>query len=150
MDDPMNYFATPAVNLVWAMIEATSIIKEEGLKERDARHAKHAKAFQKAILGLGFTLLAEEKCRAYTLSNIIYPSGIDDMEFRKALIEEGIIGAGGLGAYKGKMFRIGHMGNIDTNDLVATLSTIERVLARFGKLEKAGLGVGIYLDELAK
>ena len=150
MDDPLKYFATPAVNLIWALKESVAIIKAEGLKAREVRHRKHARAVQKALIALGFTLLAEEGCRAITLSNVIYPEGIDDGLFRKTLLEEGIVVAGGLGAYAGKMFRLGHMGNIETNDLVAALSTIERALEKAGKLDKHGIGVGTYLAEIAK
>jgi len=150
MDDPLKYFATPAVNLVWALKESVAIIKAEGLKARAERHHKHARAVQKALEALGFSILAEESCRAITLSNAIYPEGIDDAVFRKTLLDEGIVVAGGLGAYAGKLFRLGHMGNIETNDLVAALSTIERALAKAGKLKAHGIGVGTYLAEIAK
>ena len=150
MDDPLKYFATPAVNLVWALKEAVAIIKEEGLKAREQRHHKHARAVAKALEALGFSILAEESCRAITLSNVIYPKGIDDGAFRKILLEEGIVVAGGLGAYAGKMFRLGHMGNIETNDLVAAIGTIERALASAGNLKEHGVGVGTYLTEIAK
>ncbi|MCL2580237.1 MAG: alanine--glyoxylate aminotransferase family protein [Oscillospiraceae bacterium] len=151
MDDPLKYFATPAVNLVWAMKESVRIIEAEGgLKARYERHLKHARAIQKALESLGLKILAEESCRAVTLSDVLYPDGVDDMTFRKTLIEEGIICAGGLGAYAGKMFRLGHMGNIETNDIVAVLSTVERTLARVGKLDKLGTAVSTYLTEISK
>ena len=151
MDDPMKYFATPAINLVWALKESIRIIKEEGgLKARYERHLKNARAVQKALMALGFTLLAEESCRAVTLSNAIYPEGIVDADFRKILIEEGMVVAGGLGPYAGKLFRMGHMGNITVNDMVAALGTIERGLIRVGKPPKPGIGVGTYLEEMAK
>ena len=151
MDDPMKYFATPAINLVWAMKESVRIIKEEGgIKARYERHLKHARAIQKAVEALGLKILADKDCRAVTLSDILYPEGIVDLDFRKALIEEGIICAAGLGPYAGKMFRVGHMGNIETNDIVAVLSTIERVLNRFGKLNKFGTAVSTYLEEVSK
>jgi aspartate aminotransferase-like enzyme len=54
MDDPSKYFATPAINLVFAMSEATKIIAEEGLKPRYERHKKNAAAVRKAL---------EEVCR---------------------------------------------------------------------------------------
>ena len=151
MEDPIKYFATPAVNLVWALKESIRIIKAEGtLKDRYVRHLKNARAVQKALEALGFTLLAEKHCRAVTLSNAIYPEGIDDLQFRKFLFEEGIVVAGGLGAYAGKLFRIGHMGNVDQNEEVVALAAIERALARVGKLSQAGLGVGTYLEEMMK
>ncbi len=150
MDDPSKYFATPAVNLVWALQESVRIIKEEGMKARYQRHLKNARAMQKALEALGFTLLAQPGCRAVTLSNLIYPAGVEDAKFRAALLEEGVIVAGGLAAYAGKMFRLGHMGNIDVNDEVAVLGVIERALNQCGHAVPYGKGVGVYLEEMEK
>ena len=151
MDDPMKYFATPAINLIWALKESVRIIKAEGgLKARYERHFKHSRAIHKAMEAMGLKLLADESCRAVTLSDVLYPEGIVCLDFRKAMIAEGVIVAGGLGAYAGKMFRMGHMGNIETNDVVAALSSLERVLHGFGKLPKLGVGVSAYLAEITK
>jgi len=148
MDDPSKYFATPAVNLVWALKESVRIIKEEGLENRYNRHIKYAKAMQKALEALGFKLLAEKEHRAYTLSTVLYPEGIDDAEYRKILGEEGVVVAGGLGEYKGKMFRLGHMGNIDMHDLVSVISAVERALIRCKKDVTPGTGVSVLTKEL--
>lgn len=148
MQDPSKYFATPAINLVWALKESVRIIKEEGLENRYDRHKKVARAMQAALEGLGFKILAKKDYRAVTLSNVIYPDGIDDAQFRKLLYDEGIVVAGGLGAYAGKMFRLGHMGNVDTHDLVAVIATIERALYKIGRNVELGKGVGILLKEL--
>jgi len=150
MLDPSKYFATPAVNLVWALKESIRIIKEEGPGARYERHLKNARAMQKALEALGFGLLAEADHRAVTLSNIIYPEGINDAAFRSTLMEEGIIVGGGLAAYAGKMFRIGHMGNIDINDEVAVLGVIERTLYKTAGIEKLGVGVAAYMKEMLK
>ena len=151
MDDPAKYFATPAINLIWALKESVRIIKAEGgIKARSERHLKNARAIQKALESIGFKILADADCRAVTLSNVLYPEGTDDMLFRKTLIEEGIIVAPGLGPTAGKLFRLGHMGNIDTHDIVSALSTIERALARVCKIEKFGVAVGIFLAEVKK
>ena len=150
MEDPSKYFATPAVNLVWAMKEAVRIIKEEGLENRFKRHEKQAAAMRKALRSLGFEILAEEGHEAPTLSNVLYMEGIDDGEFRKLEQEEGIIVAGGLGAYAGKMFRIGHMGNADMHDLVSSLAAIERTLYRMGAKVKFGTSVGVFMEEMMK
>lgn len=150
MDEPSKYFATPAVNLVWAMKEATKIISEEGYKERYERHKKNAEAMQTALESMGFGILAEKEHRAVTLSNLIYPEGVEDAAFRNTLYEEGITVAGGLGAYAGRMFRLGHMGNIDINDEVAVLGVIERALIRCGISVKPGKAVGIYMTEMMK
>ena len=148
MTDPSKYFATPAVNLVWALAEATRIIQEEGYQARHARHVKNAEAVRKAVSSLGFTELAEEGHRACTLSTLIYPDGLDDALFRSKLYDEGIIVAGGLAQYAGRMFRLGHMGNIDINDEVAVLGAIERALADCGREVPYGRAIGIYLEEM--
>lgn len=150
MHEPIKYFATPAVNLVWALKESVNIIKNEGLENRYARHQKVGRAMQAALEGLGFKLLADKNYRAVTLSNLIYPEGIDDVQFRKTLYDEGVAVAGGLAAYAGKMFRLGHMGNVDMHDLVAVIATIERALYKAGKQVELGTGVGILMKELLK
>ncbi|MDD4708435.1 MAG: aminotransferase class V-fold PLP-dependent enzyme, partial [Firmicutes bacterium] len=150
MNDPSKYYATPAVNMVWALKESVRIIKEEGLEERYARHRKDAAAMQAALETLGFTILAKESCRAVTLSNLVYPEGTDDAKFRSLLAEEGIMVAGGLGAYAGRMFRLGHMGNIDKHDLVSVIATIERALYRAGMPVELGKGVGVLQEKLLK
>lgn len=148
MNDPSKYFGTPPVNLIWALQESLRIMKEEGIEARYVRHIKVARAMQAALEDLGFRVLADKQYRAVTLSNVIYMDGIDDGEFRKTLAEEGAVVAGGLGAYAGKMFRLGHMGNIDIHDLVSTIAAIERTLYRLGIKDVLGKGVTTLTKEL--
>jgi aspartate aminotransferase-like enzyme len=148
MKDTSKYFATPAINLVWALKESVRMIKEEGIENRYARHKKTAAAMQAALEILGFRILAKEGCRAVTLSNPIYPEGTDDAKFRGFLAEEGIMVAGGLAAYAGRMFRLGHMGNIDKHDMVSIIATIERALYRAGMPVELGKGVGVVQKHL--
>ena len=143
MKDPSKYYATPAVNMVWALKESVKMIKEEGIENRYARHKKTGRAMQKAVEGLGFKILAKPENRAVTLSDVIYPEGIDDAKFRGLLAEEGIVVAGGLGPWAGKMFRLGHMGNIDKHDMISVIATIERALYKAGAPVELGKGVGI-------
>lgn len=150
MQDPAKYFATPAINLIWALQESIRIAKEEGRQGRYDRHRKNARAMQAALTELGFTVLAEEGHRAVTLSNLVYPEGVDDAKFRATVMEEGMIVAGGLAAYAGRMFRIGHMGNIDINDEVAALGIIERTLYKVAGIDKLGQGIAVYMREMLK
>ncbi|MBI4417760.1 MAG: alanine--glyoxylate aminotransferase family protein [Ignavibacteriales bacterium] len=150
MKDPSKYFATPAVNLVWALKESVRIIKEEGLDARHERHAKVGKAIQSALETLGFRILADPAHRATTLSAILYPEGLNDAAFRQTLGDEGAQVSAGLGAYAGKMFRMGHMGNTDMHDLVAVLASIERTMNRCGKPVEPGAGVTAFLKNLTK
>lgn len=148
MQDPAKYFATPAINLIWALQESIRIAKEEGRQGRFDRHLKNARAMQAALTELGFTVLAEEGHRAVTLSNLVYPEGVDDAKFRAMVMEEGMIVAGGLAAYAGRMFRIGHMGNFDINDEVAALGIIERTLYKVAGIDKLGQGIAFYMREM--
>ena len=148
MKDPSKYYATPAVNMIWALKESVRMIKEDGIDNRYEKHRKVGRSMQKAVEGLGFKILAKEGNRAVTLSNLIYPEGIDDVKFRGLLAEEGIVVAGGLGPYAGRMFRLGHMGNVDKHDLVAVIATIERALYRAGAPVELGKGVGILQSAL--
>jgi aspartate aminotransferase-like enzyme len=148
MDDPSKYFATPAINLIWALKESIRLIEEEGIQDRYQRHKKNAVAVQKAMNTLGFSILANPKYRAVTLSNLIYPDGIVDQDFRAKLYDEGIVVAGGLGAYAGRMFRLGHMGNINIGHMLTAIAAIERTMHYFGKLPQPGLALGTYLSEM--
>ena len=150
MENPAKYFATPAVNLVWAMNEAVSIIREEGLKERAIRHRKNADAVAKALESIGLSIVARAGCRASTLSLAVYPEGVDDAQFRAAMLDEGVVVAGALGQFAGKAFRVGHMGNITPNEMVVMLSAVERSLARCGVSVEQGKAVGTYTAEISK
>ena len=148
MDDPSKYFATPAINLVFAMAEATKIIAEEGLKPRYERHLKNGSAVGKALESIGLRILAKQGCRASTLSCVIYPEGVNDAKFRASMISGGVVVAGALGAYAGKAFRIGHMGNITVNDMVHLVGAIERSLVACGYSIKLGTAVGAYMEAM--
>jgi len=141
MKNPMKYFGTPPVNLIWALKESLSIIKNEGLNNRFNRHINDSKRIREALLELGFSILADEECQASTLSNVIYPEGFDDSSFRQELANQGVVVAGGLGEYAGKLFRLGHMGNIDEHTIFSTISAIERVLIKMGKTKQVGKGL---------
>ena len=150
MENPAKYFATPAVNLIWAMKESVRIIKEEGLKERAARHRKNADAIVKALESIGFKPLANADCRASTLTVAIYPEGVDDAKFRSTMYAEGVVCANALASYLGKAFRLGHMGNITENQIVVGLSAVERSLKACGIDVEMGKAVGVYLSEIRK
>ena len=133
MKDPTKYFGTPPINLIWALKESVKVIKEEGIENRYKRHIKDAEFIQNKLIDMGFDILAKEDCRAATLSNVVYPKNIKDAEFRSVLAEEGIVVAGGLGPYAGKLFRLGHMGNIDQHIIYSTLGAIERTISKISE-----------------
>jgi aspartate aminotransferase-like enzyme len=124
--DPTKYFATPAVNMTYALHESCRMILEEGLEERFRRHAKIASAFRAGLRAIGLRLLCTDTVASNTLTVAHYPNGVRDVEFRKSMAEEyGIVVAGGLAALRERAFRVGHMGNVNRNDILATLAAIE-------------------------
>lgn len=148
MQDPAKYYATPPINLIWALQESLRIMKQETLEARYQRHVKNAQAMQAAFEAMGFKILANPACRAHTLSNLIYPEGIDDLAFRTKLAEEGVQAAGGVGQYAGKMLRVGHMGNADRHTMIATLAALERTMHHFKPDYQPGGAVAAYLARI--
>jgi len=137
-----GYFATHAVNMVNALHQGLKIILNEGLEERFKRHKRFALAFQTGLEELGFSILPSKEIRANTMSTVSYPSGIEDLSFREKLYENGVLVSAGKGVLAGKIFRLGHMGNITENEVVATISIIERTLSEFNYNFKLGSGIG--------
>ncbi|MGN7407872.1 pyridoxal-phosphate-dependent aminotransferase family protein [Sporosarcina sp. SAFN-010] len=132
MHDPSKYFATPPVNMIYALEEGLRIVEEEGLKERYVRHKAYGSAVRSALRVYGMVPLAEEKDAAPTLSCIYYPEGVDDAAFRAELAKEGVILSGALAHLAGKAFRIGHMGNTTPEMLETAIRKIGEALQNCG------------------
>ncbi len=128
MHDPSKYFSTPCVNEIRAFTEGTKIMLEEGMGQRFARHQKIARAFRAGLLALGFRLFTQEEFLADTLSVLYYPLGVEDVAFRTRLAERGVIVAGGLGDVAGKVFRMGHMGNLSYSQVEFAIDALESTL----------------------
>jgi len=142
MEDPTKYFATHPVNMIYALHQSCKMILSEGLDMRFARQAKSAAAFRAAMRATGLRLLCEESSSASTLTVTWYPDGVCDVEFRKTMAEKyGVVVAGGLGPLSHKVFRVGHMGNINRNDLLATIAAVEGSLAEQGYSFRFGAAV---------
>ena len=148
MNDPSKYYATPAVNMIWALKESVRLINEEGIEARYERHMRVSNAVNASLEAMGFKVLAKKGNRCSTLSNVLYPEGINDAEFRKELAEQGVMVAGGLAAYAGKMFRIGHMGNIDDHTVYSSIAAIERTLIKLGYKYEKGIGLKTLLEKM--
>ena len=148
MNDPSKYYATPAVNMIWALKESVRLINEEGIEERYERHTRVSNDINASLEAMGFKVLAKKEHRCSTLSTVLYPEGINDAEYRKVLAEEGVMVAGGLAAYAGKMFRIGHMGNIDDHTVYSTIAAIERTLIKIGYKYEIGIGLKTLLETM--
>ncbi|HHW99058.1 MAG TPA: alanine--glyoxylate aminotransferase family protein, partial [Firmicutes bacterium] len=133
MHNPSKYFATPAVNMVYAYEVGLETIMNEGLEKRYQRHRALGRAMRAALATFGMKALADEAVAAPTLSCILYPEGVDDAAFRGALAKQGVVVAGALASLAGKAFRIGHMGNTTLDDFKRALQIMARVLNDMGK-----------------
>lgn len=128
MNDPSKYFATPPVNLIYALDVALQIVLEEGMEQREARHVRYGQGVRAALKSYGFTPLASEEVAAPTLSCLLYPEGVEDAAFRGKLASRGVIVAGSLAHLAGKAFRIGHMGNTTPEQLVEAIRVVGEAL----------------------
>jgi aspartate aminotransferase-like enzyme len=140
MKDPAKYFSTPCVNEIRAFAEACRIMMEEGMEERFHRHAKIAEAFRSALLALGFRTFTRDDCLAETLSVMLYPPGVEDSAFRSTLAGKGVIVAGGLGEVAGRVFRMGHMGNLSFSQVEFSVAALEDTLDALGYGFEARVG----------
>lgn len=152
MQEPFRYFSTPCVNEIRAFAEATRIILEEGLERRFFRHRIFARAIRDGLAALGFKFYTDSNCLASTLSVVVYPEGIEDRSFREELGKNGVVVAGGLGTTAGRVFRMGHMGNISVDDVLFALEAIEKTLEVLDHSVSRGAAVEAakkVLDELS-
>jgi len=140
MHDPSKYFSTPCVNEVRAFAEATRIILEEGIEERFERHEAYGEAIRAGLGALGFSFFTDPSFLASTLSVVRYPDGVDDKAFRAGLNANGVVVAGGLAQTAGKVFRMGHMGNLTSAQVRLVIDAVEKTLAGLGRPVTPGAG----------
>ncbi|MBI4553554.1 MAG: alanine--glyoxylate aminotransferase family protein [Candidatus Latescibacteria bacterium] len=128
------YHHTAPVNMNYALREALLIVYEEGLEHGIARHALNYRAFKAGIEAMGLKFFVDEPYRAPMINPILAPDGIDELKVRRRLLTEyGIEIGGGLGALKGKAWRVGLMGQSSSKDHVLLfLSALEQVLRAEG------------------
>lgn len=110
------YHHTAPISMVYALHAGLGVILEEGLEQSWARHAECGALLQEGLQNLGFELFAQEGHRLPELTTVVVPTdlpaGLDEAAVRRRLLERyGIEVGGGLGAYAGKVWRIGCMGH---------------------------------------
>lgn len=141
-DNKAGFFPyTPPTHLLYGMQEALRmLLDEEGLDAVIARHARHAEATRRAVRAWGLELVclnAEEY--ANSLTAVLMPDGHDSDRFRQIVLERFDMALGtGFGKFKGKLFRIGHLGSFNDLMLAGTLSGVEMGLAAAGVPHKPG------------
>ena len=131
---------TPATNLLYGLREAIGMLLEEGMRAVFARHARHGEATRRAVRAWGLEILCSEPAEySNTLTAVIMPPGHDADKFRTAVLSRFDMSLGiGLAKLAGKVFRIGHVGDLNDLTLIGTLGGVEMGLAVAGVPHRAG------------
>jgi alanine-glyoxylate transaminase/serine-glyoxylate transaminase/serine-pyruvate transaminase len=125
---------TPATNLLYGLREALCMLREEGLTEVYARHQRHAEATRLAVRGWGLEVLcADEREHSGSLTAVMVPEDIDADKVRALILDRYNMSLGaGLGRLTGKIFRIGHLGDLNDLMLAGTLAGVQMGLVAAG------------------
>jgi aspartate aminotransferase-like enzyme len=133
---------TPAVSIVIGLRQVLRMLEAEGLDQVFARHQRLAQATRAGVQALGLALFARTS-PSPALTAVVAPRGIDSEKIVAAYSEaHNITIAGGQGAMKGKVFRLGHMGYVAEFDVLTALAALEQVLDRLGVPVTLGAGIG--------
>lgn len=117
-----RYHHTAPISMFYALREALLVVDEEGAEGRWARHRRCHEMFVRGIESMGLRMHVAEGRRIWTLNTVVVPPGVDDAKVRKRLMDShGIEILGGFGPLAGKVFRIGIMGPLATEENVEFL-----------------------------
>jgi len=132
-DDNKETPFTPALPLLYAYREALDMILEEGMDARVKRHRICSDALYSGLSAMGLTPFAKEDARSTVVIALNYLEGLEDKTFRSTLSEKfRVLVAGGFGDLKGKVFRVGCMGEVHKYHVMRTISAISSTLDMMG------------------
>jgi len=139
-----TYHHTAPVNALYGLHEALGLLLEEGLENAWARHRRHHAALKAGLEAMGLSFVVPESERLPQLNAVWIPEGVDDREVRGRLLNDyGLEIGAGLGAFAGKVWRIGLMGHAcSRRNVLFCLSALEAVL---GTLQ-APISRGVAVD----
>ena len=128
------YHHTAPISMGYALREALRLVLEEGLENRFVRHKLHSKALVAGLEAMGLKMLVSARYRLPELNAVYIPEGINDATVRSTLLNGyGIEIGGGLGKFKGKVWRIGLMGySSKKENVMLFLSALEDILINLG------------------
>ncbi|MDX2168427.1 MAG: alanine--glyoxylate aminotransferase family protein [Deltaproteobacteria bacterium] len=141
--DERVYHHTAPISMNYALLEALRLVHEEGLEARWARHQRHHQGLKAGLAAIGLPLASQEGHQLWALNSVAIPDGVDDMAVRGRLLNEfNLEIGGGLGPLKGKVWRIGLMGESSTAaNVLFVLHALERVLPECGYAVRPGAAV---------
>jgi len=128
------YHHTAPSNALFGLHEALRMLLLEGLDKSWTRHELHSRALMAGFAALGLKPSAQEGHRLWQLNAVYVPEGIDDAAVRARLLKDfNIEIGGGLGDFKGKVWRVGLMGySANRNNVILLLSELETILRDMG------------------
>ena len=116
-DGSHRYHHTAPISLFYALNEGLAVIRDEGLEKRWTRHRNAHERLVRALEALGLEMLVPDGRRIWNLNTPRVPAGVDDVAVRKHLMDKhGMEVLGGFGQLAGKVFRIGLMGPLATEE----------------------------------
>jgi alanine-glyoxylate transaminase/serine-glyoxylate transaminase/serine-pyruvate transaminase len=128
--DDRTYHHTAPISMNFAIREVLRLVHEEGLEARQLRHRTNSQLLWDGLEELGLKLIVPLERRLPSLTTVAVPDGVNEAEIRKRLLDEyNIEIAGGLGAFKGRVWRIGLMGYSSRREnVVLLISALSRLL----------------------
>ncbi len=139
---------TPAVSLLFGLREVLAEMQQEGLENVRARHAALARIVRGAVRALGLELFAPD-APSFACTAVRVPEGLDGRALVARLRDTyGVHVAGGQNHVEGKIFRIGHMGDVDAFDMLTAIAALEMTLADLGYPVKLGEGTRTATEQL--
>jgi serine---pyruvate transaminase len=133
---------TPASTLIAALEESLALLRAEGMEAVWARHRRLAVATRAGVRGLGLPLLSSYP--SDTVTAALLPAGVSWQELNRLLQADGIVVAGGQGAYAGKLVRISNLGFVSPDDIRAALVSLERALTACGVPVQPGAALAAF------
>ena len=147
-----TYHHTAPISMIYALDEALRLVEEEGLEERWRRHERNMEALLGGLEALGLRALPAAEHRMPTLAAVHVPDGVDEAGIRSRLLGRyNIEIAGGLGRFRGRLWRIGLMGTSSSeSNVLLLLGALETLLHEEGFLTASGRGVAAAQHLLAQ
>jgi alanine-glyoxylate transaminase/serine-glyoxylate transaminase/serine-pyruvate transaminase len=133
-DERRAYHHTAPISMVYALHQALALVLDEGLEARWARHERNGRSLQDGLEGMGLVLHADAGYRLPVLTTVRIPEGVNDAEVRGALLKRHSIEiGGGLGDLRGKVWRLGLMGeSSNPGNVLLALSSLGKILREQG------------------
>ena len=140
-----------AISLVRGLDVALDLILDEGLEAAHERHVRLGRAARAGVKAMGLELFSPDEDRAAVVTAIRMPGEVDGQAVVAGMRERsGVTVIGGQGMLRGKIVRFGHIGYVDSNDVVVALAALERELAELGADVERGTAVPAALEAYAE